>query len=932
MAARNENEDQYDEGDKAYEGTFLTRNQLRKIRVFISSKCGDRGRFDSMRRELASLVDSVPAFQAYLWERSGASTEQAGARYIAELDDCDVVVFIIDNKDGVTQGVQKEIERARQTNKRSFYYFCSELSDTETPLQRQLIGAGGPTYKVVQKMEDIPRQAVDDLTEDVFTRYREWCNHSIVSLDEQQDALAHQLRIVDSLQLPKESIASFPKLSSVIQSFLFGKPAEDVQASGEYDYEVARLATLLYVEVDAKSFDPNGLIESINSLLPDEYISVIRKRWRGVLFSFDGDRYSALHYLETAYEMAVKSHLEPWFIDDILIDLRNLQSGIDGLTVRNNKYQKLLSSSDHDVSYPLLDRALYQAMESIEKNRYTAKTKSYGTVEYGSNIKGLLEPVCKAFAIAAAFGSLTYIALTAHRLKNLVFYLCSKYKDARLNTTLLQLSIITGGQGDGEKTAQAFNDLSFDDDSRAAQNVFTFCAQYRCLNDRSWTLFEAFGLVGCYMDDIGFIRAEAKFIEQSEKCLAEIDPWETAPAAIFGAMRNNVRRLNEVWMIDYTIRSVGVDQFHWSRRALRFIPNLISSRPALDDAQLDKILEAVKTLIGKTGDAVVKNEACDSLVALGGILPVRWHAMLQTLADVLPENLKSKFTKLSPWSVAEGDRISIVNDAIKAIEHKNKTQGARGQYSFGDNIHARAFALLREAGEAPQSLRQELATACLGTLQCQNFDFSGKIQACETLCNMLNSYDKVFKSVVSARELLSDKAALMQGFSLRDDDSSLLDVWIDVTALLAGCTAVEDLYISLARCHQKSEYVRAKTGDALKHLCARGALKVPDSLQGYLFSYACYLSQADHFQLNIRGLEILSEFLSRAEFREPAAKLLFDLYSGQSPRGKKTIIDTIPVIKQFDADLAEEMRNKILRDSTYNAVAHLRDLEQEGDK
>lgn len=101
----------------------LKSNSFRSIRVFISSSCGDKGRFDEMREKLASLLDETMVFSVYTWEREGASSSCAGDNYIAELNDSDIAVVVVDNSVGVTSGVQKEIDQIRKTNKRALFYF-----------------------------------------------------------------------------------------------------------------------------------------------------------------------------------------------------------------------------------------------------------------------------------------------------------------------------------------------------------------------------------------------------------------------------------------------------------------------------------------------------------------------------------------------------------------------------------------------------------------------------------------------------------------------------------------------------------------------------------------------------------------------------------------------------------------------------------------
>lgn len=110
---------------------------------FISSKCGDSepgnlGRLHRMRRKIAKRLDSSPVFAPYLWERGGASTANAERNYFGELNDSDICVVVIDNKVGVTPGVQKEVDQVIQTDKRALFYFVSEFSDASTLLQSQL--------------------------------------------------------------------------------------------------------------------------------------------------------------------------------------------------------------------------------------------------------------------------------------------------------------------------------------------------------------------------------------------------------------------------------------------------------------------------------------------------------------------------------------------------------------------------------------------------------------------------------------------------------------------------------------------------------------------------------------------------------------------------------------------------------------------------
>ena len=89
---------------------------IKKIKVFISSMCGDKGRYDKVRRKIADKLDKTGLIEVYGFEMKGASTLTANEHFSLNLKDSDVCIFFIDNADGISSGVQEEIDIARKEN------------------------------------------------------------------------------------------------------------------------------------------------------------------------------------------------------------------------------------------------------------------------------------------------------------------------------------------------------------------------------------------------------------------------------------------------------------------------------------------------------------------------------------------------------------------------------------------------------------------------------------------------------------------------------------------------------------------------------------------------------------------------------------------------------------------------------------------------
>ena len=79
----------------------------------------------------------------------------AGDHYIFALEDSDVCIFLIDNADGVTPGVQREIDAAKRQHIKSLFYFCDETTKEKTSLELSLMGVSFAKSSIVHKFNDL---------------------------------------------------------------------------------------------------------------------------------------------------------------------------------------------------------------------------------------------------------------------------------------------------------------------------------------------------------------------------------------------------------------------------------------------------------------------------------------------------------------------------------------------------------------------------------------------------------------------------------------------------------------------------------------------------------------------------------------------------------------------------------------------------------
>ncbi|MDL2298984.1 DUF4062 domain-containing protein, partial [Synergistaceae bacterium OttesenSCG-928-D05] len=110
----------------------------RKIKIFVSSMCGDepgREKYKLVRAAIVELIESTNFATAYAFEYEGASSVSAKCHYIMNLKDSDLCVFLIDNFDKISKGVQEEINLVKKHRIKSLCYFCEENSKKKTSFQ-----------------------------------------------------------------------------------------------------------------------------------------------------------------------------------------------------------------------------------------------------------------------------------------------------------------------------------------------------------------------------------------------------------------------------------------------------------------------------------------------------------------------------------------------------------------------------------------------------------------------------------------------------------------------------------------------------------------------------------------------------------------------------------------------------------------------------
>lgn len=157
-----------------------------KVNIFISSNIGER--YTLIRESLRLLLLETGMCKVYMFEEEGATTSDVVSSYMRRLERSDIIVFLVDNKDGINGGTMKEVKRGRELKKKSIFIFCDEREKESTELQKEIIGMpNGEKFKVISQFAKFPEIAYESVINDIIDTYLSYCNARVESIDSEAD-------------------------------------------------------------------------------------------------------------------------------------------------------------------------------------------------------------------------------------------------------------------------------------------------------------------------------------------------------------------------------------------------------------------------------------------------------------------------------------------------------------------------------------------------------------------------------------------------------------------------------------------------------------------------------------------------------------------------------------------------------------------------
>ena len=747
----------------------------RKIEVFISSICGDHGKYDHVRAELKKSIEETGLANVYLFESKGAASMPAGSHYQFALEDSDICIFLIDNADGITPGVQREIDTVKRNNIKALYYFCDETKKEKTALEQSLMGAQHAKSIPIHKFDDLIQNGFQDLIDDITATYHHYCKGRLLWKKEDDAEEVHQIdvaktEIVQLKTIPKSVLKNIDQCSDYLVKFSVGHNfrfhGEEIH-TGDIDEWGVQFLQILFEAKSIKQFNVSMFLESIKETQEEEYFQITQIRWQAIQAYFTGNIEKCVEHLESALALARETNQPTWVIKDILVDLRNQRITLCTLKhlPTNMDAQQELTDSDEELYYPLIDRVHESLHEKIVEGLYKDKTKSPYTVTMGNNYNQYGNLLASSFVIAMYNGSLTHILLIHEKVKNFVFYLSCKYTDWNIRKRLLQLSVFAGNEKEISNLQDAYpeilNQMMADD----AAAIMEFCNNQPIPYKRLISQLLGFGAVGYYLSDADFQKYETIIVKEIKDFLDDDKPVIFVGQNIFKGLAGAAYRMSQSTLVEICTLFMEREYRRWYTDMFDFIANRIVLHK-MDTETAERLIRFIIKALENEKDREQIKHAPRFLFILRKQNRQLTEELDLKVAEYLPSFYNGVY-KLETTEEQQADLPVFVQNYVDQINDHNTTQGVGGAFvDYSTRYAATLRSILLWSDDVwGDSLMDSVVTAVADTILTSKESIQIKLDSVDLLiCIALkfpehfkrnrSTYDKIFASrdIIEANE------------------------------------------------------------------------------------------------------------------------------------------------------------------------------------
>lgn len=702
-----------------------------KVKIFISSNIGER--YTLVRESLRLLLLETGMCEVYMFEDAGGRTSDVVSAYMRKLERSDIIVFLIDNKDGINGGTMKEVKRGRELKKKSIFLFCDEYEKEATELQKEIIGMpNGEKFKVISQFVKFPEVAYESVINDIIDTYLSYCNAKIDSIASEVDSDNSVENAMGDIRtvLNKNAIKGCDYTKWVLNC--------EVSVGEEYPKKIDtfdRLCSELFgVILGNKSIDDidfDGIKRYVKDMHePGNLQKAIMFRMDAMEAYWKGEIKEAITLLVKALDIAMGTKKIPrWLVNDIAIDLRNM-NGMNN-QVRNvidfsPQGQDVLNESEEPVFFPVVDRFSSNFYENVAKGMLENAIESPFTVRF-SGIDYVLDQIVDIYVAALLYGSIVHTVMIRGKIASYLQGLCLQYREHRILATTIKLLLLMGEEKKLSKFTETYgvytDNVTSEDISDWIAAVSKIKIKYRRINSSCLLL----GFWGSYFSDAQFEKLNAELKAEFITWTDEQYAGDLISKAYLFALEKNQYRISPKEFLD-------VSYLYFEKGLKRWYDDIfeVLSRIRFEKLNDLEIKGYVSWLTECVNDEKIAKQCHRLPSAIQNIRLQRDDVC--ALDEVVNKAFEMFYTNEYSLNVFEHDLEDTnlhIDRLIKSIELQNETQGKNGCYSGYATNPYKTIENILAFGKVKLHVKEiaKVLKAALGTLRAERQTLGSKVDA-----------------------------------------------------------------------------------------------------------------------------------------------------------------------------------------------------------
>lgn len=733
----------------------ITPNQ--KIKVFISSKCGDNGKYDKIRKELKEKIEATNLAVVYLFEQQEASSLTAEQHYTFALEDSDVCIFLIDNADGVPDGVQKEVDTVKRNGIKAIYYFCEERSVEKTALEKSLLGARFAKSKTVKRFDELSDHAANALINDIINIYHYYSKNRFQLLPEDNREITQSVDVSEAnmLQLPTipaTVLKNIDKCKNYISELAVNQPwfyyPGETEKSSELDEWGKLFLEVLFEGKSIKQFNTEMFLNLIKHFQGEEYHLIVEKRWKAIQLYYLGNLEGCVDCLNDALGLAKKSAQPQWVVKDILIDIRNIDNGINeknNLFYYSTPAQVELTDSNEVLYYPLIDRFQEDLYNKYIQELYKERIKSPYTVTFGNEFEFYGNLLASSYVVSLLNGSLTHLLLLTTEIRDFQFFFSCKYDNWYLKRDLLKYAIFLGKEKDTkaltELCPEILNNMSAED----ATLIMNFCNNKPVLHERLKIQLLAFGTIGYYLKENDFCKFKDLIVNAIENWMNDEKRNIFLGERIFACLKGVYYRLPQNELAKLCILFIKLHFRRYYSELFHLIADCIYLSK-MDQVIAHSFIDLIISILDDKESIEIIKRNPYFLVSLRKQDRSLTESLDSKIAECLPDFYSHSYQLETTLNIQQ-DYPKFIKGYVVSINNNNVTQGKDGKYVWQG---IREFDIIRHLLIEPgfvcdESILYDVVNAVTNTLLKSKQDLEVKLDAISLLICIVQRYPSFFE-------------------------------------------------------------------------------------------------------------------------------------------------------------------------------------------